>query len=194
MELDWSAGEIIRTLKEEGIYENTVFIFTSDNGPQVGSAKPLRGKKAQTWEGGQRVPGIIVWPNKIPAGIVSDNFISTLDLFPTLAKLSDSKIPEGIVIDGEDISDFLLAPETIQLQDRPFYFYARNGKVEAIRLGKWKLHLDKTRGWNAKINGLFPKSLYNLEVDVAEKNNVANQFPEIVERLSNMVKEFDTNL
>ncbi len=68
MELDWSAGEIIKTLKEEGIFDNTIFVFTSDNGPRVGSAKPLRGKKAETWDGGQRVPAIITWPNKIPKG------------------------------------------------------------------------------------------------------------------------------
>ena len=92
MELDWSAGEIVKTLKEEGIYENTIFIFTSDNGPAAGSALPLRGRKAQTWEGGQRVPGIISWPGTIPAGIVSDQFVSTMDLFPTLAKISGSKI------------------------------------------------------------------------------------------------------
>lgn len=194
MELDWSAGEIVRTLKEEGIYENTIIIFTSDNGPAVGSAKPLRGKKAQTWEGGQRVPGIIVWPQKISPGIVSDQFVSTLDLFPTLAKISGAKIPEGLIIDGIDISQFLLSPETKKLQERPFYFYARNGEVEAVRLGKWKLHIEKSRGWDVNLNGVFPVSLYNLELDITEKNNVANQFPNIVKKLTNMMKEFDAEI
>ena len=194
MELDWSVGEIIRVLKEERIYKNTIFIFTSDNGPEVGSAKPLRGKKAQTWEGGQRVPGIIVWPNKIPAGIVSNQFVSTLDLFPTLAEISEAKIPDGLLIDGMDISEFLLSPEAIKLPERPFYYYARNGKIEAIRFGKWKLHIEKSRGWNEKIDGVFQVSLYNLELDIAEKNNVANQFPEIVKKLTDMLEEFDANL
>ena len=194
MELDWSAGEIIRVLKEEGIYENTIFIFTSDNGPDVGSAKPLRGQKAQTWEGGQRVPGIIAWPDKIPKGKVSDEIVSTMDLFPTLAKISSSKIPNGLIMDGIDISEFLLSPETIKLPVRPFYFYARNGQLEAIRLGKWKLHLEKSIGWDEKIDGVFHVSLYNLELDIAEKNNVVNQFPEIVKKLTNMLKQFDANL
>ena len=194
MELDWSAGEIVRTLKKEGIYENTIIIFTSDNGPAVGSAKPLRGKKAQTWEGGQRVPGIIVWPQKISPGIVSDQFVSTIDLFPTLAKISGAKIPEELIIDGIDISEFLLSPETKKLLERPFYFYARNGEVEAVRLGKWKLHIEKSIGWDINLNGVFPVSLYNLELDITEKNNVANQFPNIVKKLTNMVKEFDAEI
>lgn len=194
MELDWSAGEIIRTLKEEGIYENTIFIFTSDNGPEVGSAKPLRGKKAETWEGGQRVPAIITWPKRIPPGIVSDEFVSTLDLYPTLAKITESKIPDGLTMDGMEISEFLFSPETIKLPERPFYYYARNGNVEAIRLGKWKLHIEKSKGWNEDINGAFLVSLYNLEVDISEKENVANEFPEIVKKLKNMIIEFDAQL
>ncbi len=194
MELDWSAGEIMKTLKEEGIYENTIFIFTSDNGPQVGSAKPLRGKKAQTWEGGQRVPGIIMWPDKIPAGKISDQFVNTMDLFPTLAKITGGKIPKNLIMDGLDISGFLQHPETTKLPDRPFYFYARNGEVEAIRFGKWKLHDRKSIGWNANTNGDFPVSLYNLEIDVEEKNNVAKQFPEVVKKLTQLMKEFDASL
>ena len=194
MELDWSAGEIVRVLKEEGIYENTIFIFTSDNGPQVGSAKPLRGQKAQTWEGGQRVPGIISWPNKITKGSVSDEMVSTLDLFPTLASISSSEIPNDLKMDGIDISAFLSSPETIKLPERPFYFYARNGQLEAIRLGKWKLHFKKSIGWNEGSDGAFQVSLYNLDLDIAEKNNVANQFPEIVKKLTNLLKEFDANL
>ena len=193
-ELDWSIGEIVKTLKEEGIFDHTILIFTSDNGPAIGSAKPLRGKKAQTWEGGQRVPGIMVWPDKIPAGIVSDHFVSTLDLFPTLAHISGAKIPDGLIIDGVDISEFLLSPETTELPERPFYYYARNGKLEAIRLGKWKLHLHKSIGWNVNKNGTFHASLYNLELDIAEKNNVASQYPEIVEKLTIMMREFDAKL
>lgn len=194
MELDWSAGEIVRVLKEEGIYENTIFIFTSDNGPEVGSAKPLRGRKAQTWEGGQRVPGIIAWPGQIPKGIVSDEIVSTLDLFPALANISSSKIPKGLILDGRDISAFLLAPETVKLPERPLYYYARNGDLEAIRLGKWKLHLKKSLGWDEKAEGNFQVSLYDLELDRAEKNNVAKQFPEIVEKLTKLSETFDENL
>lgn len=194
MELDWSAGEIIKTLKEEGIYENTIFIFTSDNGPAKGSAKPLRGKKAQTWEGGQRVPGIITWPKKIPNGKVTDEFVSTLDLFPTLAKISNSKIPTGIKTDGIDISEFLLDPDAKTLAERPFYFYARNGELEAIRLGEWKLHLKKSIGWNEKSEGEFQAALYNLNLDIGEKDNVATHHPEIVTKLSELATAFDGKL
>lgn len=194
MELDWSAGQIIKELKEQGIYENTIFIFTSDNGPQVGSAKPLRGKKAQTWEGGQRVPGIITWPNKFSKGIVSDEILSTMDLFPTLAKITSSEIPSSIKMDGIDISEFLEAPKSTIVPVRPFYFYARNGELEAIRLGKWKLHKEKSIGWNIKLHGVFPLSLYNLDIDIAEENNVANQFPEMVNILQSLMQEFDAEL
>ncbi len=190
MELDWSAGEIVKTLKEEEIYENTIFIFTSDNGPAAGSALPLRGKKAQTWEGGQRVPGIISWPGTIPAGIISDQFVSTMDLFPTLAKISGSKIPDGLSMDGTDIGSLLKKPETTIIPDRPFFFWSRDGEIEAVRLGEWKLHINKTRGWNLKNEGEFPISLYNLENDISEQTNVATENPDVVKKLSKMIQEF----
>ena len=186
MELDWSAGEIINTLKEEGIFDNTIFIFTSDNGPELGSAYPLRGRKAQTWEGGQRVPAIISWPDKIPEGVVSDEMISTLDLFPTLAKLSGASISN--VMDGKDISSFLMRADEMKLTERPFYYYARNGKLEAARLGKWKLHIAKSSGWNSEKKGHFPISLFNLENDPSEMSNVADQYPKIVEKIETIMK------
>jgi len=194
MELDWSAGEIVKTLKEEGIYENTIFIFTSDNGPVVGSAKPLRGSKSHTWDGGQRVPGIITWPGKIPQGKESNQLVSTLDLYPTLAKITGANIPHELTIDGMDISEFLLDPEKIILPERPFFFYARNGNLEAVRLGKWKLHTKKSKGWNKKKEGKFPLSLYNLDTDISEINNVANQFPKIAEKLRKLIITFNEHL
>lgn len=194
MELDWSVGEIVRVLKEEGKYENTIFIFTSDNGPQIGSAKPLRGKKAQTWDGGQRVPGIITWPDKIPAGKTSREMVTTMDLFPTLAKITDATIPMDLTFDGLDISEFLKKPQNTKIPERPLYFYARNGKPEAVRLGKWKLHIEKTNGWNKGKEGEFPVSLYDLSSDMEEKNNVADQFPEIAKKLSDSIREFDAQL
>lgn len=192
MELDWSVGEIIRTLKEEGIYENTIFVFTSDNGPEIGSAKPLRGGKAETWDGGQRVPGIITWPGKIPAGIVSDQMINTMDLFPTFAKITNSKIPDSLILDGQDIGDFLLRPDKVTIKERPFYFYARNGELEAVKLGKWKLHIKKSIGWDETAKGIFPTSLYNLDIDIAEKDNVFEEHPKIVEKLMGFIKKGST--
>jgi arylsulfatase A-like enzyme len=194
MELDWSVGEIVKTLKEEGIYENTIFIFTSDNGPRVGSAKPLRGYKAETWEGGQRVPGIITWPIHIPKGKISHELVTTLDLYPTIAKLSGSTIKDNLLMDGIDISKHLLNPEDEVLSERAFYFYARNGNLEAVRVGKWKLHILKSGGWDKNKEGDFPVSLYDLEKDISEQNNVAAQYPEIVSRLKNQLEIFDLNI
>jgi arylsulfatase A-like enzyme len=194
MELDWSVGEIVKTLKEEGIYENTIFIFTSDNGPLVGSAKPLRGYKAETWEGGQRVPGIITWPSHIPKEKISHELVTTLDLYPTIAKLSGSTIKDNLLMDGIDISKHLLNPEDEVLSERAFYFYARNGNLEAVRVGKWKLHILKSGGWDKNKEGDFPVSLYDLEKDISEQNNVAAQYPEIVSRLKNQLEIFDLNI
>jgi len=194
MELDWSVGEIIKTLKEEGIFDNTIFIFTSDNGPRIGSAKPLRGFKTETWDGGQRVPAIISWPNKIPKGTVSNEMLSTLDLFPTLAKISGATLSKELVMDGNDITGLLEKPEGFKMKERPLYFYARNGDIEAIRLGKWKLHLEKSKGWNAKKMGKFPVSLYNLDTDIEEKVNVAADNHKIVEKLTKQLRDFDASL
>ncbi|WP_164111667.1 MULTISPECIES: sulfatase [Sphingobacterium] len=188
MELDWSVGEIVKTLKEEGIYDNTIFIFTSDNGPKKGSALPLRGMKAQTWEGGQRVPGIITWPAKIPEGIVNDQMVSTLDLFPTLAKIAGARLSRNLELDGLDITDFLLNPAIETLPDRPFYFFATNGELESVRYGKWKLHIKKSLGWNKAKEGDFTPALYNLELDIQEKNNLVGEYPEVVNELTALIK------
>ena len=187
MELDWSVGEIVSTLKEEGIYDNTIFIFTSDNGPDLGSALPLRGKKAQTWEGGQRVPGIIMWKDMIPSKSSSDEIVSTMDLMPTLAAITHAKIPAGIVIDGRDITALLTRPATTKLPEKPFFYYARNGDLEAVRLGKWKLHSKKSRGWNQKTLGEFPIALYDLKNDVGETTNIAGLHPDIIEKLEKLI-------
>lgn len=194
MELDWSVGEIVKTLKEEGIYENTIFVFTSDNGPDKGSANPLRGKKGQTWDGGQRVPGIITWPKVIPANVVSNEFVSTLDLSPTFAKVAGAKIPTGLKMDGADISTFLKAPKKVNVPDRPFYYYSRNGKLEAVREGKWKLHLKKEIGWNKAKEGEFTTALYNLEDDISEKKNVVAANPAVVAKLTALLNDFDAKL
>jgi len=190
MELDWSAGEIVKCLKEEGIFDKSIFIFTSDNGPAAGSAEPLRGRKAQTWEGGQREPAIICWPDKIPAGIVSSQFVSTMDLMPTIATITGAKIPEAINFDGMNISSFLNNPEAVSLPDRPFYYWSRDGEIEAVRLGDWKLHIKKTRGWNKEEQGDFPVSLYNLKEDVSEQKNLAMDNPEKVEELFTLIENF----
>ncbi|MDD4143695.1 MAG: sulfatase [Prolixibacteraceae bacterium] len=195
MELDWSMGEIVKTLKEEGIYENTIVIFTSDNGPvPLQSAKPLRGKKATTWEGGQRVPCIMSWPGKIPAGITSDEMVLSMDLFPTFIDITGAKLSAPVKFDGISIRELLENPARVKLPDRPLLYYARNGKPEAIRYGNWKLHITKTLGWNMDEEGEFPVSLYDLKDDIGEKNNVAGDNPEVVEKLKKMLTDIDAEI
>lgn len=189
-ELDWSMGEIVNTLQTEGVYENTIIVFTSDNGPRVGSADPLRGKKAETWEGGQRVPAIVTWPNKIPKEMVSDNIVTSLDLLPTIANIVGSSIDDLNSIDGRNIESHLYDPNK-RLVDEPFYYYARNGALEAVRLGKWKLHINKSLGWNLKGQGEFPISLYDLQNDIMESINVADNNPEIVKKLTALIIQFE---
>ena len=196
-EIDWSVGEIVNKLKAQGIYENTIIVFTSDNGPHRGkgggTAHPLRGHKASTWEGGQRVPGIISWSRQIPTGIVSNEIVNTMDLFPTLTKLTGSRVPEDLVIDGRDISEYLLSPESTTLRDEPFFYYARNGDVEAIRLGKWKLHIRKSIGWN-KDDGEFSPMLFDLDKDMSETTDLAREYPDIVSQLNQLIEAFDRKL
>ena len=102
-EIDWSVGQILDALKENGLDENTVVIFTSDNGPATGKADPLRGRKGSTFEGGMREPTVIRWPGKIPAGVVNDEVMTAMDLLPTFAKLAGAELPADRVIDGKDI-------------------------------------------------------------------------------------------
>jgi len=193
MELDWSVGEVVKALKTEGIYDNTLIIFTSDNGPHKGSALPLRGQKAQTWEGGQRVPGIISWPNRIPKAIVSDEMVSTLDIFPTLANISGATIKDTLQLDGLNINGYLENP-TSKIATRPFYYYGRNGDLEAIRLGKWKLHIKKSMGWSTSENGKFSLALYNLETDISETLNLVTQYPDVAISLQKRLLDFDKSI
>ena len=196
-EIDWSVGQILQALKDEGLEENTIVILTSDNGPVIrpnaGSAGPLRGAKASTWEGGQRVPCIVQWPGQISAGKTCREVVTTMDLLPTFAAIAGASLPEERQIDGQNIVELLLKPDSTPSPHKAFYYYARNGSLEAVRSGKWKLHTAKTRGWN-KEQGEFPVSLYDLEADIGETNNLADQHPEIVEQLQKTMSDFDKEL
>ncbi|MEN8118391.1 MAG: sulfatase, partial [Bacteroidota bacterium] len=177
-ELDWSMGEIVNALKEEGIFENTIIIFTSDNGPvsrlkNGGSPGPLRGSKATTWEGGMRVPGIICWPAKIESGNICKQPLTTMDLLPTLTGLAGGDISELSGISGRDMQNILFEPEKETDEVFEMLYYGTNGEPEAIRQGDWKLHIAKSRGWTGE--GEFPVSLYNLKDDIGEKYNIAKE-------------------
>jgi len=196
-EIDWSVGEILRTLEETGLAESTLLLFTSDNGPVLrensGSAGPLRGRKATTWEGGQRVPCLVSWPGTIPEGKICTALATTMDLVPTFVRLAGGRIPEDHKIDGYDIQALLMHPLTAETAYEAFYYYSRDGKPEAVRSGRWKLHIEKSRGWD-KTQGPFPVSLYDLERDIGETTNLADENPQIVERLKIQIRQFDEQL
>mgnify|MGYP003136146943 CR=1 FL=1 len=143
-ELDWSTGEILRSLKELGLDKNTLVIFTSDNGPNTGkggSAGPLKGGKGSTLEGGVRVPFVARWPETIPAGTESDAPITGMDLLPTLTKLAGGNVPSNRVIDGKDIWP-LLAGEPDAKSPHEAIYYLRGRGVQGIRVGDWKYLVD----------------------------------------------------
>ena len=179
-EVDWSVGQVLETIREEGLSENTLVLFTTDNGPAGGlSAGPLRGRKGSSFEGGQRVPTVAWWPGTIPAGSQTDALTTAMDLHPTFAKLASAKMPSDRVIDGRDISPILLGePGAKTPHDR--FFYQQGGRLAAVRSGDWKLFL----------NG----QLYNLRKDLSESKNVAARYPGVVKRLQGLLDEFRRDL
>ncbi len=196
-EIDWSVGEILRSLEETGLTESTLVLFTSDNGPvhreNSGSAGPLRGSKATTWEGGQRVPCLVSWPGTIPEGKICPALATTMDLVPTFVKLAGGQLPDDHIIDGYDIQALLMHPLTAESAYDAFYYYSRNGTPEAVRCGRWKLHIEKSRGWDLTL-GPFPVSLYDLNQDIGETTNLAEENPQIVEDLVQKIRKFDKQL
>lgn len=176
-EIDWSVGQILDTLKTQGIDENTLVIFTSDNGPAVGSAGPLKGRKGSTFEGGMRESTVIRWPGKIPAGKKNDELMNTMDLLPTFAMLAGATIPSDRVIDGKDIWPTLAGKAGTPHEA---FFYHKGNTLNAVRSGKWKLHMNKSRA----------SALYDLESDIGEKTNVMKSHPEVVTRLKGHLQSF----
>jgi arylsulfatase A len=182
-EIDWSVGEILDALERNGLDNNTLVIFTSDNGPYAGSAAPLRGKKGGTYEGGMRVPAVVRWPGKIPGGQVCDEMMTAMDIFPTLAFLTGIEVPDDRVIDGKNIWPLLSGVDGAKTPHEKF-FYHRQNELKAVRSGKWKLH-------RSGANGL---ELYDLENDISEKTNLAKDHPQVVKRLLDYMGEFDREM
>ncbi|MEE8451363.1 MAG: sulfatase [Thermoguttaceae bacterium] len=189
-EIDWSVGQILATIKKLGIDEQTLVIFTSDNGAASrwgGGNGPLRGFKGSTWEGGMREPCVMRWPGKIPAGKVCGELASSLDLMPTLAKLAGTSAPTDRVIDGLDIWPLMSGQPGAKSPREAFFYYYTN-QLQAVRSGKWKLHLPRKPRGRANQNDQWPQ-LYDLESDIGEQNNVAAAHPEVVERLSALAEQ-----
>jgi arylsulfatase A len=188
-EIDWSVGEVQRTLKETGLDENTLVMFSSDNGPWYqGSPGKLRGRKDSTYEGGIREPYIARWPGRIPAGQTSDALVSMLDVFPTVVKLCGGQ-PPSKPLDGLDIFPVLSGKQHSVKRDPLLYFNLYN--LQCARLGNWKLHVARynTAPYvpappNGIHNYLLPKpELYDLAKDPDESYDVAPQHPEIVQQM-----------
>ena len=180
-EIDWSVGQILDTLKANGLDENTFVIFTSDNGPPKNSlhasAGQLRGNKGTTLEGGLREPTVVRWPGKITAGSVNDEIMTAMDLLPTFAELAGATVPTDRRIDGKNIWPTLTGESPTPHEA---FFYHRGNSLDAVRSGKWKLHTRKGK----------PTQLYDLASDIGEKTNVIKSNPDVVKRLNNYLKSF----
>ena len=178
-EVDWSVGQVIDTLRKCGLADNTLVIFTSDNGgTHRGVNLPLRGFKNSTWEGGVRVCTIALWPGKIPAGTETDAITGMFDILPTFAALAGAKTPTKRKLDGVNIWPQLSGDPTPKPAHQTFYYF-RGLKLEAVREGEWKLVLP------VKASG--SPSLYNLKTDLAETTDVAKRHPETVARMEKLV-------
>jgi arylsulfatase A-like enzyme len=206
-EIDWSVGQILKTLQEEGLAENTLVVFTSDNGPwhtfktHGGTAGLLRGAKGGTFEGGMRVPAIFLWPGQIQPGIVME-MGTTLDLLPTFCNLSRTDLPQDRVYDGYDISPLLFGTGKSL---RNVVYYYRGQQVYAIRKGNYKAHFITQLEWgNSKTAHPYTDPdielknsptimdqplLYNVSIDPGERFNIASDHPEKIAEIIKILKE-----
>ncbi len=194
MEIDWSVGRILGTLERLGIDDNTLVVYTSDNGPWLaygidgGSAGPLREGKGTTFEGGVRVPGIFRWPGKIPAGRRSEAIAGNLDLLPTIAGLAGAEVPADRTIDGGDLWP-LLSGATQESPHEYFHYIAGSApgqvRYQGIRDARWKLHLGIGTDGNVRAH-----ELYDLGADPGEYFDRIEQHPDVAERLLAAAVEF----
>jgi arylsulfatase A-like enzyme len=181
--IDWSAAVLLDELRQLGIDEKTIVVFTSDNGSNTrfgGSNRPLRGMKGSTWEGGQRVACIARWPGVIPAGGTCSEVVTAMDFLPTFAGLAGAKVPDDRVIDGRDVRALMTGEEGAAGARECFFYYLR-GRLEAVRRGKWKLHCAKGQR--------EVRELYDLQSDVHESVNLADRYPQVVDELRGKLEE-----
>ncbi|MDC6403749.1 MULTISPECIES: sulfatase [Maribacter] len=203
MELDWSVGEILKALEENALTENTIVIFTSDNGPwlsygnHAGSAYPLREGKGTAWEGGQREPFLVKYPKKIPSNRVVDAPVMSIDILPTIAEATNSQLPQK-KIDGKSAWG-LFTGETDNSPQKAYFYYYRVNELFGVRYGKWKLYFPHTyrtmEGQELGKDGLPGDykmvklkdiELYDLEADVSETTNIADLHPDIISEITAM--------
>ncbi|NND97755.1 MAG: sulfatase [Pirellulaceae bacterium] len=221
-EIDFNVGRILDVIDAIGLSNNTYVLFTSDNGPWLsknknhadghlptdhgGSAGPLRSGKVSTFEGGVRVPTILWGPGRVPPGSVCNNIASTLDILPTFAALAGAELPSDRVIDGEDIRHLFHGQFEQANPDKAYYYYLRV-HLQAVRQGQWKLHLPREKEpigaapfrKNVHIApadrvGFNRPFLVNLNDDIGETTNVADQHPAVVKRLLTLAESMREDL
>jgi arylsulfatase A-like enzyme len=198
--LDWTIGEIEAVLIELGLVENTLLVFTSDNGPlrhnpaelapiygrfshvDVNRPHVLRGAKGSGWEGGVRVPCIMAWKNRIPAGAVNHDIAAGMDLYTTFAKIAGAEPPRDRKLDGVDLSPLLFAQPGAR-PPRDTFFYHRENVLAAVREGRWKLVFAADGPLDPPAGPLPPPRLFDLAADLGETTDLAARHPEIVARL-----------
>ncbi|MCY4223636.1 MAG: sulfatase [Bacteroidetes bacterium] len=197
-EIDWSVGQILDVLRETGLDQKTLVIFTSDNGPWLteglegGTAGLLRDGKGTTWEGGMRVPAIAWWPGTIPAGLTSQSLATTMDLMPTIVQLAGAEIPQDRILDGVDLMPVFLDPAASVREE--VYFY-RGTNLWAVRKGPWKLHYMTQSAYVGDEPIVHdPPILFHLERDPEERFNVATEEEEVISEIQAVVDQHLANL
>ena len=184
-EIDWSVGHVLQTLRDLKLDDNTIVWFTSDNGPWLtfndhgGTAGLLREGKGTTWDGGMREPSICWWPGTIPAGQVSAELGTTMDIYATSLALAGATLEKDRIVDGYDLTESLKGNSK---SPREIVYYYRGTRLMALRKGPWKAHFatqESYTGNNKRIEH-DPPVLYNLEVDPSEKWDVAEKHPEVI--------------
>ncbi len=205
--IDWGVGEIVNTLDELGIADNTFLIFTSDNGPwsevpvrmvaggnerhHAGSSGPLNGSKATPYEGGYRVPAIFRFPALIPAGKVTADMATTMDLYMTIMNLVGVTLPENMTFDGQSLLPLLKGDTT---STRDTFYYILGKKLWAVRKGPWKLMINNQAGRGIESADLDSVKLFNLEFDPGERYDFSAKHPELVEELKEILVKFDKEM
>lgn len=205
-ELDFHTGRLLDAVDELGLRDNTLVIFTTDNGPwnnfqeflskrhngevAWGSSGPLREGKGSTYEGGLRVPCIVRWPGKVPAGATNDALFATIDFLPTFCSLAGARVPQDRIIDGVDQTQLLLGKNASGA--RSDYFYFCKGEMHAVRKGRYKLILPDRKQFYGYVDdkGSQRAELYDLEADIGEKHDLAAQRPELVKELLDYARKF----
>jgi len=204
MEIDWSVGEVLKAIERNRLDENTLVVFTSDNGPwllygdHAGNALPLREGKATSFDGGVRVPCVMRWPGTIPPGRTCSELAATMDLLPTFALLAGTNAPGDRIIDGRDISPLMRGVPGAKSPHEALFVYWDRG-LQAVRSGQWKLHFphdyvkpNPPGGGGRPGKYARPQiglELFDLESDIEEARNVAAEHPEVVARLQQLAQQ-----